>query len=157
MPLEQRERCHDCAVLEGQLHQGGCDMERCAFCGGQRISCRCPERRFYPEYKGVAGLKNYFSMTHAERALAVGLPLDVYMHGLHPEQQAEWDRIEASKGRVPFIMYPNICRRCGALWPKMFLVPDNEWERYVQMSERDEMLCRGCYDQIKGYIDNPGE
>jgi len=82
-----------------------------------------------------------------------GLPISVYTHGLPEDQQAEWDLIEAKKGRVRHIQYPNICRRCGALWPEMFKVSDEEWAKYVQIAERHEMLCRSCYDQIKTYID----
>ena len=33
------------------------------------------------------------------------------------------------------------------------MVPDNEWERYIEISERDKILCVKCYVWIKGVID----
>lgn len=83
----------------------------------------------------------------------MGIPESVYKNGLPDEQLEEWLRIEAEKGRVPFIFYPNICRRCGEIWPDMFKVTDADWEKYVEIAQRGEMLCLGCFEQIKGYID----
>lgn len=37
--------CGDCAVLKGQYHVPGCDIEQCPACGGQVIGCDC-------EYEG---------------------------------------------------------------------------------------------------------
>jgi hypothetical protein len=65
----------------------------------------------------------------------------------------QWERTLNDKGRIPFIMYPNMCAKCGKLWPEMFSVPDKEWEQYVEKGERDKMLCKPCYDQIKIWID----
>jgi hypothetical protein len=33
--------CHDCGVIQGELHVPGCDVEVCPACGGQRINCEC--------------------------------------------------------------------------------------------------------------------
>jgi hypothetical protein len=33
--------CGDCAVIKGELHVPGCDIERCPACSGQIISCDC--------------------------------------------------------------------------------------------------------------------
>lgn len=34
--------CHDCGAPLGGFHHFRCDMEECAVCGGQAISCSCP-------------------------------------------------------------------------------------------------------------------
>src|SRR6516165_12166048 len=63
----------------------------------------------------------------------------------------------STKERVPFILYPNLCAKCGTLWPEIFMVPDEEWERYIEPRMRGKMLCEACYTQIKEWVDGPGE
>jgi hypothetical protein len=58
------------------------------------------------------------------------------------------------EGRIPFIEYPNLCAKCGTLWPEMFNVPDEEWAHYIEPEMRGQMLCQACYAQIKDWIDD---
>lgn len=37
-----RQPCHDCAVVKGQYHVPGCDVERCPVCDEQAAFCSCP-------------------------------------------------------------------------------------------------------------------
>lgn len=126
-------KCHDCGVKEGEIHDLGCDMERCPFCGGQLISCDC-------RYK----LLN----------VDVSPGTYAYSHGLTEIKEKSWLGVLGGAGRVPYILWPNLCARCGKLWPEMFSVPDAEWKRYVQKRKRGCMLCRPCYDEIKHLTDS---
>lgn len=36
-----RRPCSGCGVQPGALHLENCDLEPCAACGGQRLSCGC--------------------------------------------------------------------------------------------------------------------
>lgn len=127
--------CHDCACEEGQLHEYGCDMERCPFCGNQLITCDCC-------YRSLGFEPDPDHPTY-------GLPGDIYENGLTDELLEKWIEILIVKGRIPYISYPNLCARCGMLWPDMFSVPDEEWERYVEPRQRGKVLCWDCYCEIK--------
>lgn len=120
-----KEICHDCGIRQGHIHQFGCDVERCPFCGGQLISCDC-----------MSKLLNIQGDTHTSG-----------------HEDAFLDLLN-EKGRVPYIAYPSICAKCGELWPDLFMVPDEEWENYIQIDMRKEVICRKCYNWIKSVIDS---
>ena len=65
-----------------------------------------------------------------------------------------WESALNLKGRVPYIEYPIVCAKCGVLWPEFFPVPDTEWERYIQIDMRDQVICRSCFDNIRRLIDS---
>ena len=120
--------CHDCGVKEGEIHELGCDMEICCFCGGQLFSCEC----CYKEL-GLFDKKKYNAST-------AYLPPKIYAHGLTMAQQRKWEAILNAKGRWPYIQYPNVCAKCGKLWPDLFMVSDGEWKRYIQPNVRHKVI-----------------
>lgn len=131
-PKVDRLVCHGCGVHEGQFHRHGCDVERCPFCGRQLIACMCC-------YK-------LLNIDYSEGTWA-------YSNGLTAAQQEQWDKMLREKGLVPYISYPNICCRCGKLWPSLFMVPTSDWKRYVPKEHWNEILCLNCYKAIKFMID----
>ena len=114
----ERKECHDCHCKEGELHEYGCDMERCPFCGGQLISCGCVYNKLGFDY--VPFYKDPFN--HYPTS---GLPKHIYENGLTKELEKEWVKLLNRRGRVPYIQYPNLCRKCGEQWPEMFNVSDD--------------------------------
>lgn len=132
----ERATCHDCDVLEGGIHELGCDMEKCPFCGTQLITCHC-----------------VYKMLDIDCSPGTW----AYENGLTDQQEEIWLRLLEASGRIPYIRWPNICRHCGMLWPKMFHVPDEEWNRYIEPRMRSMMVCRPCYDLIKSWVDESTE
>ncbi len=41
------------------------------------------------------------------------------------------------------------CAVCLKLSPKWFLVPNEEWKKYVIPQLQDKVICRPCYDELK--------
>lgn len=139
--VKKIQKCHDCGITEGQYHLPGCDMERCPFCGGQLISCDCVY-----EILKLKDLSKYGEETS-------NLPPKIYSEGLTPELEEKWDKILKEKGLIPYFLYPWVCCRCGELWPEMFMVPNEEWAKYIQKDMRNSIICRKCYDKIKELTD----
>jgi hypothetical protein len=118
--MAERATCHDCGTKEGQLHILDCDMECCPFCGNQLISCECVYKK---------------------------LRINSLVCNITDAQQKDWEKLLSEKGRIPFVLYPNLCAKCGTLWPEMFRVPDAEWKHYIEPRRRHKILCEACYMQ----------
>ena len=138
----KQKTCRDCGCREGEPHQLGCGQECCPFCGGQLISCNC--------HLTLLGYKPH-KITSKHPTL--GLPKHIYEDGLPVTEHRKFVRMLEKKGRIPYIRWPVLCASCGKKWPEMFMVPDEEWAKYIQPDKRDEVVCRKCYDHIKELID----
>ena len=58
-----------------------------------------------------------------------------------------------TKGRIPYLRLPFICVRCGQLWPEFFWADD--WPAMIPKTAHEEILCRDCYEVIKGFARRP--
>lgn len=133
---KERQSCGCCDVIEGCLHEPGCDMERCQFCLGQMISCGCHLRNFYPTYD--------------MRAPNCGLPQEVFDNGLSEEQYKIWNALFDAKPRIPCMVDPLMCGRCGQMWPEFFMVDD--WHDVIPAHIAGQILCRECYETVKSFV-----
>jgi len=125
--------CHDCGAKEGEYHKLGCDMERCPFCGHQLISCEC---------------------CYELLGIDVSVGTWAYENGLTEEQEEKFFELCEQKGRIPWVQIPVLCALCGEVFPDMFIVPDEEWQKFVIPELQYEVLCRHCYDRQKELFPN---
>lgn len=131
-----KTKCPGCGVEEGYLHEEGCGKEICPFCDCQLLFCGCWETKL----------------------TALGFEIredqdDEFEVRLPDEWEQKWQAILNEKGRIPFIEYPTICAKCGKVDPELFMVPDRIWEKYIQPTMRNEVLCRPCFDFVVDAID----
>jgi len=52
-----------------------------------------------------------------------------------------------------FISYPLMCSRCGKKYPDFFTVQESEWNHYISIKHRNDLICWDCYSKIKRLID----
>jgi len=102
-------RCGDCGVQPGQLHQPGCDVERCPRCGFQAISCDC----IYE----VCGIDpGTLERTHP----------DVYANGPTGQMHQTWDAEWAGRRMLWTGDYPGCAESREFGWYAK-LVPGKGW------------------------------
>ncbi len=111
--------CHDCGCKEGEIHEYGCDVEVCPFCGGQLCSCNC-------EYEKLGYHLD-------ENKTFSGLPQDVYEKGVSDEEEKKYVNILEEKGRIPYLAIPPLCRSCGKTYPMPIMWDD--WKKNPAMRD----------------------
>ena len=145
-----------CGSLEGELHDMGCDMESCPFCGGQLISCECPDTILNPKPGTQIYNKSLADLKRIVEPQLTDLNCLIALQGMSQLQGIIWMRRIEKKGRIPFIRWPQFCAYCGMIEPDFFSVSKNEWEKYIEPDQRDKIVCHACYDRIKKLIDKGG-
>ena len=124
--LDSLPRCPDCGVKEGEIHDYGCDMSRCPYCGNQLIACSCIRTKLRAGCITDDGTK---------------------------KQEREWITQLEIFGRIPYFRYPILCSYCGEKYPNLFTVSDVEWHKYIEPNHRRDVICRSCFERIKRLTD----
>lgn len=131
----------ECGAEEGQFHAWRCRWELCTFCGSTNASgCECVyDHLGLKQRQNPAGF-NYLSET-------------VWKDGLTHEQDQLWRTRCENRGRLPYVYAPQVCGRCGTLWPEIFVVQDTAWEYYAGPLLRSALLCEPCFTTLRQNID----
>ena len=61
----------------------------------------------------------------------------------------KWKILGTEEGRIPQLDIPYFCALCGAHYPDMFNVPDEEWAKYVVPALQKKILCAACFERMK--------
>jgi hypothetical protein len=126
-------------LKRGQIHQFGCDLEICPFCGEVLNFCACGMEIFQKEAKAYDDLLLFW---------------DFELEGKTKTRLDIWLKILEDKGRVPYIEYPIVCFKCGKIDPEWFSVSNSEWEFYISKDVQGKIICKECYSYIKETIEN---
>ena len=138
---ENIERVCECEAEEGELHNWYCRREHCPFCNLEFASgCDCVYMLLGLQSRNNSPETSYLTQ-------------EIYIEGLSDEQEDEWFKLCTQRGRIPFIYTPQMCGRCGCLWPEFFMVQDVAWSYYTNPDLKDKILCLGCFQHIRQSID----
>lgn len=100
MKAKKREKCPDCDVGVGELHDDGCDIELCPDCGFQRLSCDClnitmpriPWDGEWPNTATCVKLGFWCKVKHGEGGKSMGW---VSCEALDPDARPDYSRLYA--------------------------------------------------------------
>lgn len=74
--------CPDCGAKPGEVHQPGCDIERCSVCGSQYLSCDCTNRERLEHDPAFARWTGFWPGELEARALGTDLN-GLYASGMY--------------------------------------------------------------------------
>src|SRR5262249_14345157 len=55
------------------------------------------------------------------------------------------------KRRAPFILWPNVCARCGTVMQSDYGFTDEDWDFYIEPAQRANVVCPDCFELIRAW------